>query len=286
MDEAPSQLPLISLNNFSAFQERRERSTLGRKLFLRKSMDNYLGRRYGSIAGRPDKANDITTLKEYFMFKSRSAKICCAIVSALALGVAASLSVADSLNANRTVVQPGETLELTFTANQASSQDIYLALMLDNALLFVDANGGITPYTPGTATPARLKSPAAGNHSLLTFTMPDGFFKNVTVYQAAGMPGSDVLLPGNYDPTSLHSVNLSFTQKTVAPTVDGRALYATNCASCHGSSPRNNYSGILRGTSAQATLNAIRSGRGGMDYLSTLSDSEISAIAAWISNPI
>jgi len=220
------------------------------------------------------------------MPKSRFAKICCAVASALALGVSASLSVADSLNANRTVVQPGETLELTFTANQASSQDIYLAILLDNALLFVDANGGIAPYTPGTATPARLKSPAAGSHSLLTFTMPDGFYKNVTVYQAAGTPGSDVLVSGNYDPTSLHTVNLSFTQKTVAPTVDGRSLYAANCASCHGSNPRNNYSSIMRGTNPQTTLNAINRDKGGMGYLSNLTSSEISAIAAWISNPI
>lgn len=220
------------------------------------------------------------------MFKSRSVKICCAIASALALGVAAPLSVADSFSANRTVVQPGETLELTFTANQASNQDVYLALMLDNALLFVDANGGIAPYTPGVATPARLKSPAAGNHSLLSFTMPDGFYKNVTVYQAAGKPGSDVLVSGNYDPASLHTVNLSFTPKTVAPTVDGRSLYAANCASCHDSNPRNNYSGILRGASAQATLNAIQRDKGGMGYLSTLTSSEISAIATWISNPI
>lgn len=219
------------------------------------------------------------------MLKSRSAKICCAVASAFALGVVASLSVADSFTANRTVVQPGETLELTFTADQANSQDIYLALMLDNTLLFVNGNGGVAPYTPGTATPARLKSPAAGNHSLLTFTMPDGFFKNVTVYQAAGKPGSD-LLAGNYDPASLRALNLSFTPKTVTPTADGRALYATHCAVCHDANPASNRDKILKGTNPQSTLDAIARDKGGMGYLSSLTDAEISAIAAWIGNPV
>lgn len=222
------------------------------------------------------------------MLNLQSAKTGFAVASALALGVAASLSVADSLTANRTVVQPGETLELTYTADQASSQDIYLALMLDNTLLFVDGNGGIAPYAPGTATPARLKSPAAGSYKLLAFTMPDGFFKNVTVYQAAGKPGSDLLGAGNYDPASLHTVNLSFIQRasTPATTVDGRSLYAAHCASCHDANPRKNRDNILKGVSPQSTLDAIKGDKGGMGYLSSLSNEEIQAIATWISNPI
>lgn len=220
------------------------------------------------------------------MLKPRSGKCFFAMASALAFGMAASLSLADSFTANRTVVQPGETLELTFTADQAGSRDIYLALMLDNTLLFVDGSGGVAPYTPGVATPACLKSPSAGSHRLLSFTMPDGFFKNVTAYQAAGLPGSDVLVPGNYDPASLHTLSLSFTQKIVAPAADGRSLYAANCASCHGSNPRSNYSNIMSGRNSQTILNAIQRNKGGMNYLSALSSSEINAIATWIGNPI
>lgn len=208
------------------------------------------------------------------------------MASAFALGAFASLSVADSFTANRTVVQPGDTLELTFTADQTGNRDIYLALMVDNTLLFVDGNGGIIPYAPGIATPARLKNPSTGSYKLLTFTMPDGFFKNVTAYQAAGKSGSDVLAAGNYDPASLHVLNLSFTPKTTATAPDGRSLYATNCASCHGSNPRSNHSGIMRGSNSQEILSAIQRNKGGMSYLSALAGSEISAIAAWIANPI
>lgn len=220
------------------------------------------------------------------MFKIRSAKIGCAVASVLVLGIAAPLSVADSFTANRTVVQPGQTLELTYTADQAKSQDIYLAFMLDNTLFFMDGNGGFSPYAAGVATPARLKSPAAGSHPLLAFTMPDGFFKDVTVYQAAGTPGGDLLVPGNYDPASLRSVNLRFTQATATPTVNGRSLYAQHCAACHDSNPKNNAAGILKGANPQSTSDAIVKDKGGMGYLSTLSSAEISAIASWIANPI
>lgn len=221
------------------------------------------------------------------MFKFPPAKICFAVASAVALGFAAALSVADSFTANRTVVRPGETLELTYTAGQASSQDIYLAVMLNNALLFMDGNGAFTPYTPGVATPARLKNPAAGNHNLLTFTMPDGFFHEVTVYQAAGKPGSDLLASGNYDAASLRSMKLSFTQKTVAPAAsDGRSLYATHCAACHDTIPTTNAYNILKGANPTATIIAIQKDMGGMGYLTSLSNDEINAIASWISNPI
>lgn len=220
------------------------------------------------------------------MLKFRPAKIYLAAASALALSAAAALSMADNFTANRSVVQPGETLELTYTADQAKSQDIYLAVVLDNSILFMDENGGFSPYTPGTATPPRLRSPAAGNHNMLTFAMPDGFFHEVTVYQAAGKPGSDVLAPGNYDAASLRSLNLSFRQKTVTQTADGRSLYATHCASCHDANPARNRDNILRGTNPQTTLAAINTDKGGMGYLSTLTSAEINAIATWIGNPI
>jgi len=220
------------------------------------------------------------------MLKFRPAKIYFTVVSALAFSVATALSMADNFTANRTIVQPGETLELTYTADQAKSQDIYVAVMLDNSILFMDENGNFSPYTPGTATPPRLRSPAAGNHNMLTFTMPEGFFHEATVYQAAGKPGSDVLAPGNYDAASLRSLNLSFRQKTVTQSADGRSLYATHCASCHDANPASNRDDILRGTNPQTTLAAINTDKGGMGYLSTLTSAEINAIATWIGNPI
>ncbi len=220
------------------------------------------------------------------MLKFRPAKIYLAVAAALALSAAAALSMADSFTANRTVVQPGESLELTYTAATASTQNIYLAVMLNNSLLFMDETGGFTPYAPGAATPARLKSPAAGSHKVLSFTMPEGFFHEVTVYQAAGKPGSDLLAPGNYDAASLRSLNLSFRQKTATPSTDGRSLYMTHCSACHGANPKTNTYNTMKGVNPQATLDAIQKDSGGMGYLSTLSTAEINAIAAWIANPI
>lgn len=220
------------------------------------------------------------------MFNTQSVRISFAVTSAIAIGLAAALSMADSLTANRTVVQPGESLELTYTADKASTQNIYLAVMLDNSLLFMDENGGFSPYAPGAATPARLKSPAAGSHKVLAFTMPEGFFHEVTVYQAAGKPGSDLLAPGNYDAASLRSLSLSFRQKTAAPSTDGRSLYMTHCSACHGTNPKTNTYNTMKGANPQATLDAIHKDSGGMGYLSTLGTAEINAIAAWIGNPV
>ncbi len=194
------------------------------------------------------------------------------------------LAFADSFTANLTSVTPGQTLELTFQANQALSQDVYLATMLNGALLFVNEQGNVVPYQAGTATPPRLKAPGAGSHKLLSFTMPDGFFQNLTLYQVAGKPGSDLLAGGNYDPATLRTLNVSFTAKPAGAT--GRTLYADNCASCHGANPTANLSGIRKGSDAQAITTAIQRDKGGMGYLSTLSSSELTAIAQWIANPI
>ena len=220
------------------------------------------------------------------MFKTKPVRICFAVASAIALGFAASLSAADNFTANRTVVQPGETLELTYTADQAKSQDVYLAVLLDNTLLFMNQNGGFDAYKAGVATPARLKSPPAGSYKLLSFAMPEGFFYDATVYLAAGTPGSDLLAPGNYDAASLRSMKLSFTQKPATPAAsDGRSLYATHCAACHDTVPATNTYNILKGTNPAVTINAIQKDMGGMGYLTTLSNDEINTIAAWISNP-
>lgn len=220
------------------------------------------------------------------MFKIQSAKYGFAVAAALALGVAASLSVADSFTANRAVAQPGDRVELTYTADQTSSQDIYLVTVIDKTILFMGENGGFTPYTPGTATPARLKSPAAGSYTLLSFVAPEGFLGDMPFGQLAGKPDSDLLVAGNYDPASLRVVSVSFTQRTVTPAADGRSLYATHCAACHDANPRNNRDNILKGTDPQSTLDAIKKDSGGMGYLSTLSADEINAIAAWIGNPV
>lgn len=199
----------------------------------------------------------------------------------------APFALADSFTASNTVFLPGETLVLAYTADQAKTQDLYLAFMLNNTLMFMDGSGGFAPYAPGTPTPARLKNPAAGTHNLLSFTQPSGFYENLTVYQALGKPGSDLLAPGNYDPASLRMVNVSFTQVPgTGSAINGGALYAAHCSTCHDEDPSGNRNNIRNGINPQATLAAIQQNKGGgMGKLSPLTNNEIIAIAAWISNP-
>jgi mono/diheme cytochrome c family protein/streptogramin lyase len=70
-----------------------------------------------------------------------------------------------------------------------------------------------------------------------------------------------------------------------APTYDGKALYQTHCAACHGTDTSKNTSRILLGKTASVIQNAITSNMGGMSYLSTLKPAELDAIAAYITNP-
>lgn len=206
-------------------------------------------------------------------------------VACLAGLAGASFALADSFTASNTVFLPGETLVLAYTADQAKTQDLYLAFMVNDTLLFLGEKG-LAPYTPGTPTPALLKSPAAGTYNLLTFTQPNGFYQNMTVYQLLGKPGADLLAPGNFDPQSLHMVSLSFTQMPGAGSaVNGGALYAAHCSSCHSDDPSSNRNNVRNGINPQATLAAIRQNKGDMGKLSPLTSNEVIAIAAWITNP-
>ncbi len=60
---------------------------------------------------------------------------------------------------------------------------------------------------------------------------------------------------------------------TTATALDGAALYAQYCNSCHGSSKR--------GKTAAAIQSAIDKNRGGMGFLNFLTPDQIAAIAAW-----
>ncbi len=198
-------------------------------------------------------------------------------------------ALADSLTASNTVFLPGETMTLTYTADQAVTQDVYLWFEFGDKVMFMDENGGMSDYVAGAATPARLNKPAAGRYRLLTFTQPNWFYSSAVAYLAAGKPGSDALVPGNLDSQSLRAQPLSFTEvpgKGVAAAVNGGALYAGHCASCHEDDPGlNNRNRVRNGIDPKATRAAIQQNKGGMGVLSPLSYSELIAIAAWIANP-
>lgn len=70
-----------------------------------------------------------------------------------------------------------------------------------------------------------------------------------------------------------------------SPLAVGSQLYANNCAACHGNDSSRSRSGISRTADPVATRNAINGNRGGMGYLSFLSDTELANIAAYIQNP-
>lgn len=198
------------------------------------------------------------------------------------------LATADSLEADSTVLLAGETFQMNYLAEQSTSQDVYLATFVDGALMFVNEQGGFTPYTAGKPTPARLKAPASGSYPLVSFTMPAGFYRSFTFYKATGKPGSDVLAAGNLDPATLRTLSVSFTAKpgtAGAAAVNGGALYAAHCSSCHGEDPTGNQNNILRATDPLITAAAIRNPAGKMGQLSALTSDEITAIAAWVSHP-
>lgn len=62
---------------------------------------------------------------------------------------------------------------------------------------------------------------------------------------------------------------------TTTTTIDGVALYNGNCASCHGTLANSK----VKGASATTIQSAINRNKGGMGYLSTLSSTQIQAIA-------
>lgn len=196
---------------------------------------------------------------------------------------------ADSLTASNTVFLPGETLTLSYTADQAATQDVYLWFEFGDKIMFMDENGGMSNHIAGAATPPRLNKPLAGNYRLLAFTQPGWFYSNVVAYAAKGRSGSDVLAAGNLDNQSLRAQPLSFTEAPgsgIAAAVNGGALYAGHCASCHEDDPSvNNRNRVRNGIDPKATRAAIQQNKGGMGVLAPLSYSELIAIAAWIANP-
>lgn len=65
----------------------------------------------------------------------------------------------------------------------------------------------------------------------------------------------------------------------------GLPLYDVNCQSCHGTPPNLRDGADLGAGNAALIRNAINRDRGGMGYLSTLTDIDLSSIAAYLANP-
>ena len=102
---------------------------------------------------------------------------------------------------------------------------------------------------------------------------------------------------GGGDTSTPAAANTASTETTAAPApaaapaasssaLNGKSLYQTHCASCHGGNPAQNISKVLKGTSPGNTLNAIAGNTGGMGYLSgTIGAAQANDIAAYLAQP-
>lgn len=68
---------------------------------------------------------------------------------------------------------------------------------------------------------------------------------------------------------------------TPAP-LDGKALYNSQCASCHGSNPKANREDILKGKDTSKIREAIKKNKGNMGVLNGISDANLQAIANYL----
>lgn len=72
---------------------------------------------------------------------------------------------------------------------------------------------------------------------------------------------------------------------SAADPVRGGTLYGNNCATCHGAAASPSNPAVLRGRNATGVIrNAIAANRGGMGFLSGLSDADVADIAAFLGN--
>ncbi|MBT1070249.1 putative Ig domain-containing protein [Pelotalea chapellei] len=127
------------------------------------------------------------------------------------------------------------------------------------------ASGGTTPYNwtlaPGSSLPAGLTLNAAGVISG-TPTTAGTTTTSFTVTDAAAATASKSL-----------SITIN------AASLNGAALYATNCAGCHGPLATSS----KRGSTAAQIQAAINGNVGGMGFLSVLTSAEVQAIATALS---
>ncbi|MBS4095756.1 MAG: cytochrome c [Sulfuricella sp.] len=87
-------------------------------------------------------------------------------------------------------------------------------------------------------------------------------------------------------PALLAGLCLAFDASSAAAQnlVIGKALFDSQCSSCHGQPPRLVSNGARAANNASMIRRAISGNSGGMRYLSTLSDTDLSDIAAYLGN--
>jgi mono/diheme cytochrome c family protein len=143
-------------------------------------------------------------------------------------------------------------------ASASGAQAAPPAAAVDGAALYAadcsGCHGALATSSKKGATLARLQAAIAGN------TGGMGFLSALSAAEQQAIV--NVLTPASTTPTT-------------PPATDGVALYAANCAGCHGALA----SSAKAGRSAAQIQAAITNNTGGMGFLSTLTATQVGAIA-------
>ena len=84
-------------------------------------------------------------------------------------------------------------------------------------------------------------------------------------------------------PTTPTSPSSTSTTTPAVNTSAGKTLYDNNCSGCHSGNPAANINKVLNGKNPAAIRSAINANKGGMSFLSNLTDQELQAIADYLS---
>jgi mono/diheme cytochrome c family protein len=200
-------------------------------------------------------------------------------------------------NSVLTLVAPGN---CSLKATQGGSATYNAAVAVVNSFTVASASGAvltnqsITFASPGAQTVGVPATLVASSNSGLVVTFASGTPSvcsvngNSLTLIAAGNCTINANQAGNSvyaaapTLTRTFAVNPSAPAPVVGSAINGKALYASNCVSCHGATP----SGlVLNGKNVSVLQSAISSNMGGMGKFSTLTAQDLADIAAYLTTP-
>lgn len=189
----------------------------------------------------------------------------------------------DQIQAYASALTPAQLQAYTAALTPAQIQTIGGSLTFAQLQAIAPFLALVTGSTSGTTvTPESLyASNCAGCHGPLATSSKLGATLARTQSAISNNIGGMGYLSNSLTINQMQAITTALTATTPGTgtgggtTANGTALYATNCANCHGTLAS---SGKL-GTTAARTQSAINGNVGGMGYLSTLNAAEVQAIA-------
>ena len=137
------------------------------------------------------------------------------------------------------------------------------------------ASGALLQFANGQTLTGAYKAPSLSNATTgnIRFTATSSTTANLT------LPNGSV--------TALTRFQFNTSTTPAVSAVNGKTLYATNCAACHTSNPQTNVSKVLSGANAPNTiLKAISSNAGGMGILkASIGATQAADLAAYLATP-